>query len=377
MGSYPGFNWQNWMGSHPGFGWQHGMGSYPSYGYQNWMGSHPGFGYQNWMGTHPAGNWQGFTGTYPGTYQGSQGFGFTGYPFTHGFTGQEQGPGYGWQQPWSGQWHYGSMPYSYSNYPYNWLGTYSPSTQFWGPSFGYQQNWHPSFGFHNWNPGFAFHGPSWGNPQWGQGYGFHNWMGTFPGSYASFQPSFGYHSFGPGYQFQQGFGYQPWQQGFGYQPHQGFGYQPWQQGFGYQGYHPFLSQTGGYQGSGFGPGAAGQWGGPYSHQFGTAGLPTDEQITEMIYDALDADPLIPWDTEIDINVDAGTVTLTGTVPNKRIKHAAGDDAWWINGVVDVHNNLDVAARRRGARTMGATESSTGDQTQQPGHTTRRREGQTS
>lgn len=91
------------------------------------------------------------------------------------------------------------------------------------------------------------------------------------------------------------------------------------------------------------------WGGTYSPQFTATGLPTDEEITEMIYDALDDDPIVPYDAPIDIDVSAGVVTLSGTVPNKRVKHAAGDDAWWIPGVVDVRNDIEVGGRRR-ART---------------------------
>lgn len=67
----------------------------------------------------------------------------------------------------------------------------------------------------------------------------------------------------------------------------------------------------------------------------------------MIYDALDADPLIPYDSNIDVTIEAGTVYLRGEAPGKRIKHAAGDDAWWIPGVVDVHNEIKVVLRRRG------------------------------
>lgn len=74
-------------------------------------------------------------------------------------------------------------------------------------------------------------------------------------------------------------------------------------------------------------------------------LPTDSEIEEMIYDALDADPLIPFDANIEVTVEAGTVYLRGEVPSKRIKHAAGDDAWWIPGVVDVHNEIKVVPRR--------------------------------
>lgn len=81
------------------------------------------------------------------------------------------------------------------------------------------------------------------------------------------------------------------------------------------------------------------------------GLPTDSEIEEMIYDSIDADPLIPFDANVDVGVEAGTVYLRGEVPSKRIKHAAGDDAWWIPGVVDVHNEIKVAARKR-ARAEG-------------------------
>lgn len=99
--------------------------------------------------------------------------------------------------------------------------------------------------------------------------------------------------------------------------------------------------------SGFGGlGGLRRHGGSYSAQFISTGLPSDEEITEMVYDAMDVDPLIPYDADINVSVDAGEVTLTGTVINKSIKHAAGDDAWWIPGVVDVHNQLKVVGRHR-------------------------------
>lgn len=116
----------------------------------------------------------------------------------------------------------------------------------------------------------------------------------------------------------------------------------------------------------FGAGWTGPWYGPYhvpgpgwaagpGWGYGPSytpayygGLPTDSEIEEMIYDSIDADPLIPFDANIDVSVEAGTVYLRGEVPSKRIKHAAGDDAWWIPGVVDVHNEIKVAPRRRAA-----------------------------
>jgi hypothetical protein len=89
-----------------------------------------------------------------------------------------------------------------------------------------------------------------------------------------------------------------------------------------------------------------RWGGSYSPQFTNTGLPTDEEIEEMVYDAMDNDPAIPYEVDIDVSSDAGTVTLTGTVPSKLVKHAAGQDAWWIPGVVDVNNNITVSGERK-------------------------------
>lgn len=121
-------------------------------------------------------------------------------------------------------------------------------------------------------------------------------------------------------------------------------------GFGAPGYYPYVG--------GWGLGGIRRWGGTYSPQFTATGLPTDEEIEEMVYDALDADPLIPYDADINVAVDAGVVTLAGTVPNKRVKHAAGDDAWWVPGVVDVNNELAVSGRRRAATAPRETETKT-------------------
>ncbi|MBI4496347.1 MAG: BON domain-containing protein [Chloroflexi bacterium] len=96
----------------------------------------------------------------------------------------------------------------------------------------------------------------------------------------------------------------------------------------------------------YGLGGLRRWGGTFSPQFQATGTPTDEEVEEMIYDMLDDDPLIPYDADIEVTSDAGVVTLRGEVSNKRIKHSAGDNAWWIPGVVDVRNELVVTGRRR-------------------------------
>jgi hypothetical protein len=81
-------------------------------------------------------------------------------------------------------------------------------------------------------------------------------------------------------------------------------------------------------------------------QLGSGALPTDEEIEETIHNVLDLDPFIPLDAEIEIKCDGGQVTLSGTVPDKRIKRAAGEDAWWIPGVTDVNNTITVSGRRQ-------------------------------
>ncbi|MBI2864063.1 MAG: BON domain-containing protein [Chloroflexi bacterium] len=117
-----------------------------------------------------------------------------------------------------------------------------------------------------------------------------------------------------------------------------YGFQP--------GFAPSFAPGWGWGFPNWGLGGLRTWGGTYSPQYTATGLPTDEEIEEMVYDALDDDPIVPYDAPIDVDVAAGVVTLTGTVPNKRVKHAAGTDAWWIPGVVDVVNSLELSGRRR-------------------------------
>src|SRR3990172_1413996 len=67
--------------------------------------------------------------------------------------------------------------------------------------------------------------------------------------------------------------------------------------------------------------------GPGYYGRGFESWPADDQIRDMIFDAIDADPVVPYESDINVEVTGGVVTLTGTVPSKRIKHALGDDAW--------------------------------------------------
>ena len=126
----------------------------------------------------------------------------------------------------------------------------------------------------------------------------------------------------------------------------GPGFSPWMGG----GFGPW---------GGWGPTPGPTWGGTYGPGMGGfgpgvyyGGIPSDEEIRNMIFDSLDTDPLIPYDSDIKVDVTAGVVTLTGTVPSKRVKHSAGDDAWWVPGVIDINNQLQVT--RRGQAGRGAT-----------------------
>jgi len=68
---------------------------------------------------------------------------------------------------------------------------------------------------------------------------------------------------------------------------------------------------------------------------------TDEEIRAMVDDSLRRDPRIPPEAEIQVEVHGGVATLTGSVPDKWIKHAAGEVALGLPGVVDVENKLQI------------------------------------
>jgi hypothetical protein len=157
-----------------------------------------------------------------------------------------------------------------------------------------------------------------------------------------FDPQFGWGAY-PSYGSQRGMPGGTYPSGFqsaGFQPgFQGCGFQPgWGTGFGW-GYGIPTSGTSGY-------GMPWSWYGTMPAPMRTA---TDDQIKHMVEESLDADPAIPFDADINIDVRNGVVTLTGTVPNKRIKHDAGADAWWLPPVVDVENELQVSRARRGGQ----------------------------
>lgn len=86
---------------------------------------------------------------------------------------------------------------------------------------------------------------------------------------------------------------------------------------------------------------------PYPHyywaQYGPYYAPVTRSDAEIGTDAVNAIRNDTWvdSDNINVAVNNGVVTLTGTVPNLFQKRQAGDDAWDVPGVVDVHNNLVI------------------------------------
>lgn len=78
------------------------------------------------------------------------------------------------------------------------------------------------------------------------------------------------------------------------------------------------------------------------------GPANDQDVEDFVYDALE---LLPGSNDVEVRCENGRVTLTGTVPHKRLKRDAGEVVWAIPTVNDVQNNITIATRRR-SRTQG-------------------------
>ena len=70
-------------------------------------------------------------------------------------------------------------------------------------------------------------------------------------------------------------------------------------------------------------------------------MATDEQIKNSIEDQLEWDSRIGI-ASVDVDVDNGSVLLSGVVPSHLAHQAASEDAWVIRGVDDVNNNLTIS-----------------------------------
>ncbi len=74
------------------------------------------------------------------------------------------------------------------------------------------------------------------------------------------------------------------------------------------------------------------------------GPANDQEIEDFLYDAFE---LLTGTNEVEVRCEGGRVTLTGSVPHKRLKRDVGEIVWAIPTVNDVQNNVTVATRRRG------------------------------
>jgi osmotically-inducible protein OsmY len=78
--------------------------------------------------------------------------------------------------------------------------------------------------------------------------------------------------------------------------------------------------------------------GPSSHQL----PPSDAELRHQIQARILADPWVHGD-RVQVVVNQGVVTLTGTIDSLEAKRAADDDAWDTPGVREVHNDLVVVS----------------------------------
>jgi hypothetical protein len=70
---------------------------------------------------------------------------------------------------------------------------------------------------------------------------------------------------------------------------------------------------------------------------------SDQDVEELLYDTIE---LIPSAGDVEVRCENGRVSLTGSVPNKRLKRDIGELAWAIPAINDVNNTITIQTRRR-------------------------------
>lgn len=70
---------------------------------------------------------------------------------------------------------------------------------------------------------------------------------------------------------------------------------------------------------------------------------SDEEITDAVRVALEAEPLVDAD-QLEIRTAGGRVTISGTLPSDEQRRIAERDAWYVLGVHDVDNRIQVQSR---------------------------------
>jgi hypothetical protein len=83
------------------------------------------------------------------------------------------------------------------------------------------------------------------------------------------------------------------------------------------------------------------------------GPSSDQDVEEFIYDAVE---LLTGAGDVEVRCENGRVTLTGSVPHKRVKRDVGEVAWAIPGINDVQNTVSITTRRRSRAFTRETEN---------------------
>jgi osmotically-inducible protein OsmY len=246
-----------------------------------------------------------------------------------------------------------------------------------------------------WNAGYG----AGGYGDWDRGWNRASYGGW--GGAGAYGPDYNYGNYGGGYgrgePWYGGYGYQGSDRGYGNQGFdRGYGYgasergYPGYGGYGYGGYTGYGGYGGGYgnnagewRGSGAGmgyqsgtsryQGSNQSWGqqnqGSWGQQNHTGRGPrnyqrSDDRIEEDVNEALTRHPGLDA-SEIDVKVQNGEVTLTGTVDSRQDKRMAEDAAESCPGVRDVHNQLRVsgAGSRNTEREVSRTPTQEGRSSQ--------------
>lgn len=91
------------------------------------------------------------------------------------------------------------------------------------------------------------------------------------------------------------------------------------------------------------------------------GPTNDHDVEELLYDGME---LLPGAADVEVRCEGGRVTLSGSVPHKRVKRDVGELAWAIPAINDVQNNITITGRRRSRAFGRENESQSGGQGQQ-------------
>jgi hypothetical protein len=99
---------------------------------------------------------------------------------------------------------------------------------------------------------------------------------------------------------------------------------------------------------------------------------SDASIADEVYFRLTEDPFVDA-SEILVNVEEAVVTLTGEVPERRMKHRAEDLVHEIRGINEVRNSIRVDKVQRsftdslGGLRAGHSQKGSGFSSESPGH----------